>query len=442
MANFRLVAAKFGGTSVENAVCIANVCDIVKSNPNRRVIVVSAPAGMTNQLLAAYRDNIELEVLMGSVRDRFADIVKELQVDFSVDDLIETITSEVSRYRVEMGQKDLHDYVVSRGEWMCAQIVARVLDYDFVDALDFIVVDSKGTCKLDITKRRATSIRLLERARKNGVVMGGFYGRASSGRVRPALFSRGGSDISGAIAAVVSEAEVYENWTDVEGVYAADPRIVTHPRKNDSMTYKELRELTFMGAKVFHEDAVAIVRGAGIPIHVRSTLTPEKNGTLIADSLSGKPLTRVTGVAGKNGFSIVTIEKYGMDDEIGILSRAANVFTKARIGVNVSSSIDSLTFIVESDALRPVQEHLVSTLMNTFQPDDIRVEHDIALVCTVGEGMRNTKGVSATVDNALANAGINIILELQGGSQINIIRGVKESDFKMAIEAIYKAFFP
>ncbi len=437
-----LVAAKFGGTSVRDAERILNVRDIVRADSRRRFIVVSAPAGVTNELirwLDAAED--EQKRIWKSLIVRFEDIVTRLGIDTDIGHLFNGIEKRIHELKARGQDVWLRHFVRSRGEWINAQIVAATLGFEFLDASDLIVFQKNQKYSANRTLRRAGRVRLRDK-HAHGVVIPGFYGAVAGRKNTVCTFTRGGSDITGAIVALLIGAEVYENWTDVEGVFAADPRIIPNPHKNEMMTYKELRELTFMGAKVFHEDAVAIVRSANIPIHVRCTTTPEKPGTMIVAKLpDGIQRPTVTGVAGKNGFTQVVMEKYGMDDEIGILSRAANVFTRARIGLNVSSSIDSLTFIVETAAFRSVRDRILTELRGKFQPDDVRVEDDIALMCTVGEGMRGRPGTSAKLDTALADANINIVLELQGGSQINIIRGVKEADLSRAIRASYDAFF-
>ncbi len=389
-----------------------------------------------------HRQYEDKEKIMAAVQERFADIVAELGLQLDISKIFSDITAVCEQLRRHGKGDELYHYAVSRGEWLNGQIVAAECGFEFVDPLNPVVIDKHGQWMPKATRRLAEKIGLLKRT-EQGVVIPGFYGRASTGgKFRPRLLSRGGSDITGAIVAVLTGAKVYDNWTDVAGFFTADPRVVPNAHKNDWMTYKELRELTFMGAKVFHEDAVAIVRSAGIPIHLRCTMTSDEPGTMIVLKLPEhvrRPI--VTGIAGKNGFSQIVMEKYGMDDETGILSKAANVFARTNVGVNVSSSIDSLTFIVETKSFQPFQEHILGELERRFRPDDMRIEDEIALMCTVGEGMRDRPGTSARLDTSLAAANINIVLELQGGSQINIIRGVKEKDLQNAIRAAHDAFF-
>ena len=444
MPKTALVAAKFGGTSAKDAPSIVHLCEnIVRQDRRRRAIVVSAPAGMTNGLIKWVKSFIDESVptkdrVMNAIEKRFTTMVRELGLSLDIRGMFHEIRTHCEKLRSLGLYDELTDYCVSRGEWVNGQIVAATLDFEFVDALRFIVVDKNGHCKLKATRRLAESIGLIDKARR-GIVVGGFYGRASSGKVRPKLFSRGGSDITGAIVAVLVKAKVYENWTDVAGIFAAHPAIVKNPRKNDLMTYKELRELTFMGFKVFHEDAVAFVRDADIPIHVRCVMMPKKQGTMIVKRLPKGRRPIVTGVASRNGFSIVTLEKYGMNDNLGVQGRVERVFTQAGVGVNTTGSIDSITVIVETAVFKPVRDAVLEKLQR-FHPDSIRVQDNIVLICTVGEGMRNRIGVSAAVSGAIAKSRTNIEIELQGGSQINVMRGVKRKDGPRAVRAIYRKF--
>lgn len=440
-----IIAAKFGGTSVENAQRILHIRDrIVHQDSARRAIVVSAAAGVTNKLIEWVESFIDSslqdkESVMYAVEAQYEKTARELGLSLDIPAMFREIWATCAKLRARGMRKELYNYAVSRGEWVNAQIVAEALGFEFVDAQKFIVLNKNGRCMLVATKRHAERIGLLDKA-KRGIVVGGFYGRGASG-LWPQLFSRGGSDITGAILAVLVGAKVYENWTDVAGILAANPLIVTKtkPRKNDEMTFKELRELTFMGFKVFHEDAVAFVREADIPIHVRCTMTPNVNGTMIRKEVE-KKRPRVTGVAGKNGFSMVVIEKYGMNDERGIQSRIERAFTGCGLSVNTVPSIDSVTVVVETKPFGGVKNTVLAEL-DKLRPDNVRVQDKIALICTVGEGIRGHIGMPAAVSTALARAKIETLLETLGGSQINIMRGVSEADAPEAIRAIYRKFF-
>jgi aspartate kinase len=431
------IVAKFGGTSVKDADCIRRVVRIVRADSQRTFVVVSAPAGVTNALIEwCTASASRRSVIWNDVEERFVRIAQDLETDVNMRSLFREIEREIKRLE---DTPWLRHYVLSRGEWLNAHLVAAVLGYSFLDARSFIAFKKNGQFDFKKTGMRAHALDLRLYG-EVGVVVPGFYGGVAGSGNAVCTFSRGGSDITGAIVAALVGAGKYENWTDVDGVYAADPRVVPHARKNDVMTYRELRELTYMGAKVFHEDAVGYVRDAGIPIHVRCTTLPDGRGTLIVPERTEKSATTVTGVAGKNGFSTLVVDKYGMDDEVGFLAKAASIFTANGLSVNVSSSIDSLTFIVESDTLASCEKRVRATLQRALRPDAIRVRHRVALVCTVGEGMVDTVGVSAKISGALAAHDINIVLELQGGSQINVIRGVDENDLAAAIRAIYGAF--
>jgi aspartate kinase len=440
----QLIAAKFGGTSVENAARISHLRNnIIRPGRARTAIVVSAAAGVTNMLIewANWFNDTSLpskESLLYAVEQRYDETARALKLPLDIPAMFREIWATCIKMRAGNRTAEVYNYVVSRGEWVNAQIVAAALGFEFVDAQQFLVLDKRGRCQLTATKRHAERIRLTQRARR-GIVVGGYYGRASTSARSIKLFSRGGSDITGAILAVLVGAAVYENWTDVAGIFAADPRIVKQPVKNDEMTFKELRELTYMGFKVFHEDAVAFVRDADIPIHIRCTMTPEVDGTMVRKART-KPAARIAGVAGKNGFSMVVVEKYGMNDVRGVQTRIERAFTGCGLSVNTIPSIDSVTVVVETEHFAPVREAVLARL-RWLHADGIRIDDDVALVCTVGEGIRGRLNASATVSSALSTARIEPLLESLGGSRINIMRGVHERDRERAINAIYRRFF-
>lgn len=443
MLTFSRLAAKFGGTSVRDAKCIKNVRTICVGS--RQFVVVSAPAGVTNSLIEWVGGDPELRSrIWNDLRARFGTIVSDLNVDLDIEDLFEQIDARIKELEewIAKGWIEklwLEHFVRSRGEWVNAQIIAKCFGYRFVDAAEFVVFDTAERYQHERTLRAAGKIKLAQMV--GGVVIPGFYGRVAGKRNMICTFSRGGSDITGAIVAALVHADVYENWTDVPGILAADPRIVENPRLNSWMTFKELRELSFMGAKVFHEDAVAIVRNAGIPIHIRCTHTPTVDGTMVSHALPvdiSRPT--VTGVASKNGFSAVIVEKYGLNDSLGIKAQAELVFAKYGVGVDTSSSIDSVTFVVSTKEVEPHRQVISDILQRRFRPDNMFWIDDLSLVCTVGEGMRDQIGISARVSGALAHASINIELELQGGSQINIMRGVARKDEQNAVRAITEEF--
>lgn len=432
---------KFGGTSVENAEAIKRVCSIVRSDTDRTAIVVSAPAGVTTTLVTWTTSSAEdKDSILRDVEHRFTRIASELAIeprmDASIESMIEDIRQDADVFRERRLGHDLYHYLISRGEYINAKIVAAALGFEFVDAESLMRFRADGTFSMRLTRAAAREIKLRQRAQR-GIVVPGFYGRVEKGPIR--TFSRGGSDITGAILAVLLKTEgcEYENWTDVEGVMSADPRIVTNVQKRDIMTYRELRELSFMGAKMFHEDAVKFVRDAGIPIHLRSSRTPEKSGTMIIETYPDKPPYFVTGVAGKNGFSIVTVTRYGLDDTKGIVGRLGRLFARLGVSINPSPGIDSLSFIVATEELVPVQEKLVNILTGRGYRLDVRIEHGMALICTVGEGMRGKVGTSRMVDGALAGAGINIRLQSQSATEHNIMRLVESADQESAVRAIH-----
>jgi aspartate kinase len=435
--------AKFGGTSLADARRIARVVEIVKSDPSRRFVVVSAPGKRhpedekVTDMFAhwARASDDEKAGVLELIRARFKEIVTGLKVDVDIDALFGQIQKEA--HAIRRNETRLYHYALSRGEWLSAQIVAAALDFEYLDASDFVTFDKRGNYDPEATSERALALKLAGKA-KRGVVIPGFYGHVAGSNGLVQTFPRGGSDITGAIVAALVHASVYENWTDVLGIRMADPRIVKRSKKIDTMTYRELRELTFMGANVFHENAVAPVRSLGIPIHVRSTMEPDRTGTWIVTEVS-EPHEGITGVAGKGGYSMVTLLKYGMNDDTGFLLRALSVFEKLKVGVDhCPGTVDSVSFVVDSAELEEKREQLIEKLESACSPDAIRFRTRVALICTVGIGMASMPGVAGDVCGALGKKGINIALLNQGGSEINIVVGVKEEDREAAIRAIYE----
>ncbi len=437
--------AKFGGTSLADAKRIAKVVDIVKSDPSRRFIVVSAPGKRhaedekVTDMFAhwARAADDEKDAVLEIIRGRFKSIVTELKLELNVDTLFAKIQKDARV--LWRNEHRLVQFALSCGEWLSAQIVAAALQFEFLDAADFVTFDTRGNYDAETTALRATKLKLSGKAKK-GVVIPGFYGHVAGTKNLIQTFPRGGSDITGAIVAALVHASVYENWTDVLGIRMADPRIVKNPKKILLMTYRELRELSFMGANVFHESAVSAVRAVGIPIHVRSTSMPLKTGTWIVTEVS-KPKDPITGIAAKPGFTAITLLKYDMNNEIGFLWRAIGVFQ--RLGISVDqcpSTVDSVSFVVATARLEGKRERLMEMLGSACSPDVIRTSSNLALVCTVGIGMAGTPGIAGEICSALGKADINIVLLNHGGSEINVVVGVKEEDASAAIRAIYHAF--
>lgn len=327
------------------------------------------------------------------------------------------------------------DYAASRGEYLNGLVMAKYLGYEFIDAAEVIFFDDQGNFQADLTNRELSErLEHVERA-----VIPGFYGAKHDGTVK--TFSRGGSDVTGSIVAKAIQADLYENWTDVSGFLVADPRIVENPKVIETITYKELRELSYMGASVLHEDAIFPVRKEGIPINIRNTNKPEDKGTLIVESTCRKPRYTITGIAGKKGFCAVNIEKAMMNAEVGFGRKVLQVFEKYNISFeHVPSGIDTMTVMLHQDEFEEYEQSVIAGIHRAVSPDSVDLESDLALVAVVGRGMKATRGTAGRIFSALAHARINVKMIDQGSSELNIIIGVKNGDFEAAIKAIYDIF--
>ena len=346
------------------------------------------------------------------------------------------LDAEFQTIRAHLRSKPQRDYMASRGEYLSARVIACYLGFEFVDAADFICFNSDGTFDWEITNRAVfAALRRVKRA-----VVPGFYGADEWGTVH--TFSRGGSDITGSILARALSAAVYENWTDVSGMLMADPRVVADPRTIALITYKELRELAYMGATVMHEDAVFPVRKCGIPINIRNTNRPEDPGTMIVPAVEEeKDQGEITGIAGRSGFSTITIEKAMMNSEIGFGRRVLSVLEEHGISYEyMPSGVDTMSIVVSTIDLDPCRNQVMNEICHTVQPDVIYFEDNMAMIAVVGRGMVRRKGIAARALTAVAEAGINIRMIDQGSSELNIIIGVEEKERENAIRAIYAEF--
>jgi len=315
------------------------------------------------------------------------------------------------------------------------KIMAAYLGYEFIDAADVIRFGEDGSFDEETTNQLLA--KRLEDSK--GAVIPGFYGAKEDGTI--VTFSRGGSDVSGSLVALAVGADLYENWTDVSGFLIADPRIVKNPRSIETITYKELRELSYMGASVLHEDAIFPVRKAGIPINIRNTNAPEDKGTLIVEGTCRQPKYTITGIAGTDGFASITIEKAMMNSEIGFCRKVLQVFEEHDISIeHMPSGIDTMTIFVHKDEFEEKEQQVLSAIHKTVKPDHIELESDLALIAVVGRGMRATRGTAGRIFSALAHAHINVKMIDQGSSELNIIIGVRHDDFKNAIRALYEIF--
>lgn len=429
---------KFGGSSLASAEQFKKVGDIIRSDKARMYVVPSAPGKrfsadtkVTDMLYSCYgaalREKKFLDQL-DQIHERYNEIITGLGLSLSLDEEFETI-------RNNFGKKIGRDYAASRGEYLNGIIMAAYLDYEFIDAADVIRFDSEGRFM-----EAETDALLKERlAEGTPAVIPGFYGAKEDGTV--VTFSRGGSDVTGSIVALAVHADLYENWTDVSGFLIADPRIVKNPKAIETITYKELRELSYMGASVLHEDAIFPVRKAGIPINIRNTNEPEAKGTLIVEATCRKPKYTVTGIAGTDGFASITVEKAMMNSEVGFCRKVLEVFEDNGISIeHMPSGIDTMTIFVHQDELEEKEQRVIAGIHKLVDPDHVELESDLALIAIVGRGMKATRGTAGRIFSALAHANINVKMIDQGSSELNIIVGVRHDDFENAIRALYDIF--
>ena len=434
----RVITAKFGGTSLADASQIRKVAEIIKSNPERKYVVASAPGKrfpddikVTDLLYSCYSEfakGNEYSGVLAKIKARYSDIISELGITFDIGAEIDTIEFELKKYPPA-------DYLASRGEYLNSKIIAQFMGWPFVDAADVIFFDDTG-----IFDGAKTYPALGEKLKDlPNAIIPGFYGSTPDGRIK--TFSRGGSDITGSIVARSVNADLYENWTDVSGMLSADPRIVDRPKPIDYITYTELRELSYMGASVLHEDAVFPVRKAGIPVNIRNTNSPDDNGTLIAASMP-KDVKRspVTGIAGRKGFTSIRVEKSQMNGQTGFGARLLYIFSRNGVPFeHCPTGIDTISVVVNGSMFDAKRDDILREIKNELSPDFITIEKNLAVIAVVGEGMVSARGTAAKVFGALADSGVNIRMIDQGSDELNIIIGVDESDYETAIKALYTA---
>ena len=429
---------KFGGSSLASAEQFTKVKDIIVADPARRYVVPSAPGKrhtndtkVTDMLYKCYElaeQGQAFNKQLNQIKDRYNEIIKGLQLDFSLDD-------DFAKIKEKFVAKSGSMYAASRGEYLNGKIMAKCLGYEFIDAANVIRFHKDGSFDSEKTDELLkANLKNVERA-----VIPGFYGATSTGKV--ITFSRGGSDITGSLVASAINANLYENWTDVSGFMVADPRIVKTSEIIHTITYKELRELAYMGASVLHEDAIFPVRKLGIPINIRNTNAPEEEGTMIVESTCRIPAYTITGIAGKKGFVAVNIEKDMMNSEIGFGRKVLTAFENNGISFeHMPSGIDTMTVFVHQDEFAEKEQQVIAEINNETKPDSIDLESDLALIAVVGRGMKSTRGTAGRLFSALAHAHINIKMIDQGSSELNIIIGVRNDDFEDAIKAIYDIF--
>lgn len=434
-----LKVLKFGGSSLADAHQFAKVKSIVDADPARRVVIVSAPGKRFSgdhkitdllYLCAAHiKYGVSCEDIFAMIRDRYNEIIAEcglkLSLDKEFDELWSKMQSGISK-----------DELASRGEYFSAQLMSEFLGFEFLDAALWVKFKFDGSVDRD-----ASYAALRAAAEGRRVVIPGFYGVMPDGHIK--AFSRGGSDITGALAAAALGADVYENWTDVSGILMADPRIVDDPEPIRRVTYSELRELSYIGAQVLHEGTIFPVREKNIPLNIRNTNAPDHPGTMILESIEDEQKEGgfITGIAGKKGFSIITIAKTGMSSEPGTLLKILNVLAKHEVNVEyLPSGIDNVSLVVSSDKVSRSLYEMLGELQKEVQPNKITVTEHIAIVAAVGRKMAYQPGVSGKIFAKLGENGVNIRMITQGPEELNIIVGVEEKDFEQAIRVLYHSF--
>ena len=429
---------KFGGSSLANAEQFRKVGDIIRSEEGRRYVVPSAPGKrfsgdtkVTDLLYACYdraAQGKEFGGIFQEIKERYYEIIRGLDLKLSLEEEFAQIEAD---FRAQAGT----DYAASRGELLNGKIMAAYLGYEFVDAASVIRFDKNGNFDGEKTDRLlGKRLSKCERA-----VIPGFYGAKEDGTVQ--TFSRGGSDVTGSLVARAVHADIYENWTDVSGFLVTDPRIVENPAVIETITYRELRELSYMGATVLHEEAIFPVRKEGIPINIRNTNRPQDKGTFIVESTCRKPRYVITGIAGKKGFCSINIEKSMMNSEVGFGRKILQVFEDQGINFeHVPSGIDTMTVYVHQDEFEEKEQQVIAGIHRAVQPDFVEMESDLALIAVVGRGMKSQRGTAGRVFAALAHAHVNVKMIDQGSSELNIIIGVENRDFETAVKAIYDIF--
>ncbi len=429
---------KFGGSSLASAEQFMKVGDIIHADADRKFVVPSAPGKrfssdtkVTDMLYGCYdlaEKDKDFKAEMAKIQARYQEIIDGLGLKLD-------LTPEFKKITENFKKKAGSHYAASRGEYLNGIIMANYLGYEFVDPAEAIRFTEDGAFDAELTNKLLS--KRLEKVEK--AVIPGFYGAKESGVVQ--TFSRGGSDITGSIVAKAVKADVYENWTDVSGFLVADPRIIDNPQGIEMITYSELRELSYMGATVLHEDAIFPVRKEGIPINIKNTNAPEDAGTWIVGHTCQKSKYTITGIAGKKGFASINIEKDQMNSEVGFGRKVLQVFEEYGINFeHMPSGIDTLSVMVHQSEFEEKEQGVLSGINKAVNPDHIDIQSDLGLIAVVGRGMKATRGTAGRIFSALAHANVNVRMIDQGSSELNIIIGVDNADFETAIRAIYAIF--
>ena len=429
---------KFGGSSLASAEQFKKVGDIIRAEESRRYVVPSAPGkrfsgdtkvtDMLYQCYAVAEEEGDFTELLNQIKARYNEIIEGLSLKLSLDAEFDVIEKN---FKAKAGS----DYAASRGEYLNGIIMAEYLGYEFIDAAEVILFDKDG--RFDDKKTNKIMSKRLDNVER--AVIPGFYGSMPDGKIK--TFSRGGSDLTGSIVAKAAKVDMYENWTDVSGFMITDPRIIPNPKTIEAITYKELRELSYMGATVLHEDAIFPIRKEGIPINIRNTNAPEDKGTLIVEATCRQPKYTITGITGKQGFAAIIIEKAMMNSEIGFCRKVLQGFEDNGISIeHMPSGIDTMTVFVHQSEFEEKEQKVIAGIHQAVHPDSVELESDLALIAIVGRGMRAKRGTSGRVFSALAHAHVNVKMIDQGSSELNIVVGVRNHDFENAIRALYDIF--
>ena len=434
------IVCKFGGSSVADAMQFWKIKNIVEGNPDRKIIVVSAPgkrnaeeSKLTDLFYSAHdlaQKKLDFAEPWKLIRERFIEITRELSLRSSIHEELDKLEESL----LETPEALSSDFVASRGEYLCAKIMSEFLGATFVDAFPMIQFDSQ----YHVSEQSVENIAFALSDMNSLYVVPGFYGSDSQGNLK--TFSRGGSDITGAILANACDCGLYENWTDVSGLLMADPRIVKDARSINYVSYREIRELAYSGASVLHDESIAPCRVKNIPINIKNTNQPGDPGTIIGPT-PNNTLCIITGIAGRKDFSMLYIEKSMMNKEIGFGRKVLAILEEHSVSYELSPcGIDSMSIVVDTKSLRRVEQEVKAEIEQKMQPNKIKIFNNVALIATVGHGMVNQIGIAARLFNALAEEKINVRVIDQGSSEINIIVGVNEEDFERAISAIYGEF--
>jgi aspartate kinase len=429
---------KFGGSSLASAEQFKKVKEIITAESSRRFVVPSAPGKrfsndtkVTDMLYGCYdlaAKGKDFSSEFDAIKERYYGIINDLGLDLSLEKEFETIKA------CFIGKAG-RDYAASRGEYLNGIVLAKYLGYNFVDAADVIYFNDQG----QFDSARTNEVLPQRLATLDNAVIPGFYGSMPNDTIK--TFSRGGSDVTGSIVARAVDAMIYENWTDVSGFLICDPRIVNNPSPINTITYAELRELAYMGATVLHEDAIFPVRAAGIPVNIKNTNCPQDRGTMIVSETAEPCEHIITGIAGKKGMSVINIEKDKMNSEVGFGRNVLRALEKSNVSFeHMPSGVDTMSVVIQTDALAGKETAILDEIRSRVHPDQLFIESNLALIAVVGRGMKSARGTAAILFTALAEARVNIKMIDQGSSELNIIIGVAEEDFEVALRAIYNAF--